>query len=409
MDSDISENSTFFESLSKVFKFADVEETGFVDVATISTLAVQLLGAQLSESEKETINSKAENKAEKGLLSYQNFIEIMKETMQAMTHWGKLKTVLEGYVGFDTVQEQIRKKSLKRGFEFNLMVVGATGLGKSTMVNTLFKGRLSRISSTGTAAAIPKTVEVKSVSHVIEEKGVRLKLTITDTPGFGDQINNESCWDPILQFINEQFNKYLKEETSISRKPKVPDSRVHCCLYFIAPTGHRLRPIDVEFMKRLDKCVNIVPVIAKADTLTIEEREAFRRRLREDIQKNNINIYPILERQDLDEEEARTTSRIREQLPFAVIGSDRYVTVSGKPVLGRKTKWGLIEVENKNHCEFAQLRDMLIKTHMQDLKEVTDSIHYESYRRKRLTEERNSTEIVLTNGVVNMDCQESKI
>lgn len=33
--------------------------------------------------------------------------------------------------------------------------------------------------------------------------------------------------------------------------------------------------------------------------------------LREDIQKNNINIYPILERHDLDEEEARTTSRIR--------------------------------------------------------------------------------------------------
>lgn len=41
----------------------------------------------------------------------------------------------------------------------------------------------------------------------------------------------------------------------------------------------RLRPIDVEFMKRLDKCVNIVPVIAKADTLTVEEREAFRRRV----------------------------------------------------------------------------------------------------------------------------------
>ncbi|XP_068672287.1 neuronal-specific septin-3-like isoform X1 [Montipora foliosa] len=397
------------EALSKVFKFADVEETGYVDVATISTLAVQLLGAQLSESEKETINSKAENKAEKGLLSYQNFIEIMMETMQAMTHWGKLKTALEGYVGFDTVQEQIRKKSLKRGFEFNLMVVGATGLGKSTMVNTLFKGRLSRISSTGAASVIPKTAEVKSVSHVIEEKGVRLKLTITDTPGFGDQINNESCWEPILQFINEQFHKYLMEETSINRKPRVPDSRVHCCLYFIAPTGHRLRPIDVEFMKRLDKCVNIVPVIAKADTLTIEEREAFRRRLREDIQKNNINIYPILDRHDLDEEEARTTSRIRDQLPFAVIGSDRYVTVSGKPVLGRKTKWGLIEVENKNHCEFAQLRDMLIKTHMQDLKEVTDTIHYESYRRKRLTQEKHSDEIVLTNGVVNMDCQESKI
>lgn len=167
----------------------------------------------------------------------------------------------------------------------------------------------------------------------------------------------------------------------------------------------------MEFMKRLDKCVNIVPVIAKADTLTVEEREAFRRRLREDIEKNRINIYPVLNRHDLDEEEARTTSRIRDQLPFAVIGSDRYVTVSGKPVLGRKTKWGLIEVENKNHCEFSQLRDMLIKTHMQDLKEVTDNIHYENYRRTHLTEEKHE-QIVLENNVVNMDDvmgQESKI
>jgi len=26
----------------------------------------------------------------------------------------------------------------------------------------------------------------------IEEKGVRMKLTVIDTPGFGDQINNEN-------------------------------------------------------------------------------------------------------------------------------------------------------------------------------------------------------------------------
>ena len=50
--------------------------------------------------------------------------------------------------------------------------------------------------------------------------------------------------------------------------------------YYFFLLMFRLRPIDVEFMKRLDKCVNIVPVIAKADTLTIEEREAFRRRVR---------------------------------------------------------------------------------------------------------------------------------
>lgn len=43
----------------------------------------------------------------------------------------------------------------------------------------------------------------------------------------------------------------------------------------------RLRPIDVEFMKRLGKIVSIVPVIAKADTLTIEERQEFKERVTE--------------------------------------------------------------------------------------------------------------------------------
>lgn len=40
-----------------------------------------------------------------------------------------------------------------------------------------------------------------------------------------------------------------------------------------------LRPLDIEFMKRLSKVVNIVPVIAKADTLTLEERLYFKQRV----------------------------------------------------------------------------------------------------------------------------------
>ena len=53
-------------ALLKVFKFADVEETGRVDVATISTLAVQLMGPNFSEAEKESVSKKAEMRAEKG-------------------------------------------------------------------------------------------------------------------------------------------------------------------------------------------------------------------------------------------------------------------------------------------------------------------------------------------------------
>ncbi|KAL3053067.1 hypothetical protein OYC64_005571 [Pagothenia borchgrevinki] len=295
-------------------------------------------------------------------------------------------TDLFGYVGIEAVLDQMRRKTMKAGLEFNIMVVGQSGLGKSTLVNTLFKSKVSRKSCTSNyEEKISKTVKLHSVSHVIEEKGVRMKLTVIDTPGFGDQINNENCWEPIVKHVNEQYEKYLREELHINRKRKIPDSRVHCCIYFLPPTGHRLRQIDVEFMKRLGKIVSIVPVIAKADTLTIEERQEFKERIRQDLAANGIRVYPQKE-YDEDPEDSILNDRIRESIPFAVVGTDKEHQVNGHKVLGRKTKWGIIEVENVEHCEFANLRDLLIRSHLQDLKDVTHNIHYETYRVRRLNE-----------------------
>ncbi|XP_015215892.1 septin-9 isoform X1 [Lepisosteus oculatus] len=293
---------------------------------------------------------------------------------------------LFGYVGIEAVLDQMRRKAMKTGFEFNIMVVGQSGLGKSTLVNTLFKSKVSRKSCTPNyEEKIPKTVNLQSVSHVIEEKGVKMKLTVIDTPGFGDQINNEDCWEPIVKYINEQYEKYLKEELNINRKRRIPDTRIHCCVYFVPPTGHWLRPIDLEFMKRLGKIVSIVPVIAKADTLTMEERLEFKQRIRQDLQTHGIRVFPQRE-YDEDAEDRILNDKIREKIPFAVVGTDKEHQVNGNKVLGRKTKWGIIEVENVAHCEFANLRDLLIRSHLQDLKDVTHNIHYETYRVRKLNE-----------------------
>ncbi|KAM3598926.1 uncharacterized protein V6R79_024337 [Siganus canaliculatus] len=301
------------------------------------------------------------------------------------------------YVGIDAILEQMRRKAMKQGFELNIMVVGQSGLGKSTLMNTLFKSKVSRKSVLATAQEkIPKTVEIKSISHDIEEKGVRMKLTVIDTPGFGDQINNENCWQPIMKFINDQYEAYLQEEINIDRKKRIPDSRVHCCIYFIPPTGHCLRPLDVEFMRRLSKVVNIVPVIAKADTLTLEERDFFKKKIREELRANGIDVYPQKEF-DEDAEDRMINEKIREMIPFAVVGSDQEYQVNGRRLLGRKTKWGTIEVENIAHCEFAYLRDLLIRTHMQNIKDITSSIHYEMYRVRRLNE--NNTAVAHANGI----------
>ncbi|KAF5896996.1 septin-9-like isoform X2, partial [Clarias magur] len=264
------------------------------------------------------------------------------------------------YVGIDAILEQMRRKAMKQGFELNIMVVGQSGLGKSTLINTLFKSKVSRRSvMPSDEERIPQTIEIKSVSHDIEEKGVRMKLTVIDTPGFGDQINNENCWMPIMKFINEQYEAFLQEEVNISRKKKIPDTRVHCCIYFIPPTGHCLRPIDIEFMRHLSKVVNIVPVIAKADTLTLEERDFFKKKIREDLRANEIEVYPQTEF-DEDAEDRMINDKIRDMIPFAVVGSDQEYQVNGKRLLGRKTRWGTVEVENIAHCEFAYLRDLLI-------------------------------------------------
>ncbi|XP_078125374.1 septin 9a isoform X4 [Sander vitreus] len=301
------------------------------------------------------------------------------------------------YVGIDAILEQMRRKAMKQGFELNIMVVGQSGLGKSTLMNTLFKSKVSRKSVLATAQEkIPKTIEIKSISHDIEEKGVRMKLTVIDTPGFGDQINNENCWQPIMKFINDQYEAYLQEEININRKKRIPDSRVHCCIYFIPPTGHCLRPLDVEFMRRLSKVVNIVPVIAKADTLTLEERDFFKKKIREELRANGIDVYPQKEF-DEDAEDRMINEKIREMIPFAVVGSDQEYQVNGRRLLGRKTKWGTIEVENIAHCEFAYLRDLLIRTHMQNIKDITSSIHYEMYRVRRLNE--NNTVVAHANGI----------
>lgn len=40
----------------------------------------------------------------------------------------------------------------------------------------------------------------------------------------------------------------------------------------------------------------------------------------------------------------------------------------------------MISVENSQHSDFIKLRRMLISTHMQDLKDTTQDVHYENFR-----------------------------
>lgn len=191
------------------------------------------------------------------------------------------------------------------------MSTGETGLGKSTLINTLFASRL--VESKGRMTPnehLRSTTEIHPVTHTIEENGVRLKLNVVDTPGFGDLVNNDRCWDPIVKYIKDQHSAYLRKELTAQRERYIQDSRIHCCLYFINPTGHSLKPIDIVVLKKLCEIVNVVPVIAKSDSLTLEERQVFKDHIREEFAFHNIRLYPY-DNDEYDNEESALNSQIK--------------------------------------------------------------------------------------------------
>lgn len=73
------------------------------------------------------------------------------------------------------------------------------------------------------------------------------------------------------------------------------------------------------------------------------------------------------------------------KVPFAIVGANTEVTsVDGRKVRGRRYPWGVIEVDNEEQCDFVKLRQMLIRTHMEELKEHTNNVLYENYRSEKL-------------------------
>ena len=79
-----------------------------------------------------------------------------------------------------------------------------------------------------------------------------------------------SSYQPIVDYLDAQFESYLQEELKIKRSlGDYHDSRVHVCLYFISPTGHSLKSLDILTMKNIDSKVRLVNPSAYQDLILI--------------------------------------------------------------------------------------------------------------------------------------------
>jgi septin 7 len=211
-------------------------------------------------------------------------------------------------------------------------------LGKSTLINTLFNTTLYPPKEPPAPNdERPQTVAIQSISagnllsallhgcyatltHFsldIEENGVRLRLTVVDTPGFGDFVNNDdrqvNLSNHFIHFLpyvtcfilagNLSLKTLKPVSTRISNKKTASTGKnlwiiasmpvctsssrlvtreyifIDVAFMPVTNLSRSLKPLDIEFMRRLHTKVNLIPVIAKADTLTDDEVAEFKARV----------------------------------------------------------------------------------------------------------------------------------
>lgn len=345
-------------------------------------------------------------------------------------------------IGIANLPNQLHRLIYHQGRRFNILLVGESGLGKTTFINSLFHSNVlekkqleARFDAlaTGTHRPLPTKPQIEITQAKIEEKGFPVLLTLVDTPGFGDGISNTEGAQSIVKFIDDQFESYMRQEASPNRglyqpvsslktfendentrenngyRKPIVDMRVHACLYFIPPHNKSLRRLDIEAMQILGQRVNLIPVIAKSDSLTRKSLRELKQHVREMIEKYEIQVFScdgidelLEENQNLEPidssaegnkkaavsaEEQKRNAELDAAMPFAVVSSTEEVTNSqGQRVLGRQYPWGIVEVENDDHSDFRKLRSLLIRTHMYDLILSTEKIRYQAYRDSRLKE-----------------------
>ncbi|EDO15561.1 hypothetical protein Kpol_1042p22 [Vanderwaltozyma polyspora DSM 70294] len=284
--------------------------------------------------------------------------------------------ITEGYsIGIDQIPLQRERMTAHKGVHFTLMVAGQAGLGKTTFVNTFFGSSIlpSVWNKKDHNSSQERTKSITCHTAQIEGYGTKLNLTIIDTPGFGNKLNNAFSWIPLTNFIDDQIRSYIFQEEQPDRI-KLRDKRVHCCLYFIEPTNKGLSTLDVVTMKELSKRVNVIPIIAKADSLPKSHLTNFNREIRQIIDVQNIKICNFLNSNDPYYDD------IFSNIPFNIIASENHVMNNrGELVLGREYKWAVIEVENPKHSDFSKLKDILINKYMADLVQSTEE-YYENCR-----------------------------
>ncbi|KAG0230796.1 Septin-type guanine nucleotide-binding (G) domain-containing protein [Mortierella sp. GBAus27b] len=124
-------------------------------------------------------------------------------------------------------------------------------------------------------------------------------LVFVDTPGYGSVVDAQVNLDEFMGYISQTFEEKNKRVNPFSEVTNNELMRslvtgvgahrfIDVCFYLIV---HRLKPIDVQFMRLISEKANVVPVIAKVDTQSEKEVKELKVHVLKTLKEQGVSIY----------------------------------------------------------------------------------------------------------------------
>lgn len=194
--------------------------------------------------------------------------------------------IFNAYEVAEKIMEAIKKEceSLET---LNVMILGKTGVGKSTLINNMFNEKLAE---TGVGKPVTDEIRIKTKPN--------FPLAIYDTPGL--ELSGENAVDLLLKEVTQEIDKGIKSG-NIS-------NAIHCIWYCISTPSHRIEQAEIDFLERFSEETSEynIPVIV---VLTQSYSNSDAKALKKEIEKENlpiVNIVTVLaENYEIDEEYTR--------------------------------------------------------------------------------------------------------
>lgn len=178
----------------------------------------------------------------------------------------------------DAISEKIKNLNT-----LNIIVAGKTGVGKSTLINAVFKDKLAE-----TGMGKPVTDHMRKIT----KKGV--PLAIYDTRGF--ELGKE---------VQTQVKKEVVDTISKGLATQDINKAIHCIWYCINTASNRVEPEEIEWLKELSKENQItqVPIIIVLTQSFSKKNADEMRKMLLDENLDVIQVIPVLaEDYEIDEE-----------------------------------------------------------------------------------------------------------